>query len=236
MFKNNLEGENVYSIDRDGQIELYTKNLINELKNFNFDFILKQEDEKKVENKSIKFIQRLANLFELSQHDNKGVLKKIAETYRKNNSDKTEIREFLAIAKKFNESQKNDGHEDLTSTYNHGRLQPAIENIKKEIGGEIIKFKDSYQKIKEQVENIETLNKEEKIRLKQKIKEQTDSLILNKEEKNKSITQRYIELEKNIKFSNKKNLVPYIFIVKFLENFSKQYSEAISKLDKKIQI
>ncbi len=236
VIKNDLEGENVYSIDKDAQIELYTKNLINELRRFNLGFILEQKDEKIVEDKSAKFIQRLANLFELSQYDNKGVLRKIVETYKKNNNDQAEIREFLAIAKKFNESQKNDGQKDLTNIYNHGRLQPALENIKKEIGGEIIKFKDSYQKIKEQVDNIESLNKEEKTKLKQEIKKQTDSLILNEEEKNKSITQRYIELEKNIKFSNKKNLVPYIFIVKFLENFSKQYSEAILELDKKIQI
>lgn len=206
-------------MDRSGQIELYFKSLVSEIKGFNFESLIKENSNNKNEDKSKKFINRLANLFELNNNNSTEIIKKVRAMCTKE-EDVLLLRNFVDISKKFKE-EKYSG-KGLPNVYNEGHLQVAIENLKKEINAEQEQLKNSYNEISEEMKKIKTMSEEEKEKLMDKI----DQEIISK----KTMIDQFLSShqEINSQDENCHDLPIYIFISKFKENFINPFCKKLS--------
>ena len=217
--------ENFNILDKSGQVELYFKSLINEIKGFNFESFLNEKDDQKSENKSKKFINRIANLFELSGNNKLEIIRKTRELCQ-NKEELLLLRNFIDISKKFKEEKHNG--KGLENVYNDGHLQIAVENLKKEIGREQELLKNSYLEISNKMKDLSNMNKEEKIELINKI----DQEIYSK----KDMIDNFLKSHKEINNENEgnKDLPIYIFISKFKENFINPFCEKMANFKKEL--
>lgn len=219
------EQENFNILDKSGQVELYFKSLINEIKGFNFDSFLNEKDDQKNENKSKKFINRIANLFELSGNNKLEIIRKTRELCQ-NEEELLLLRNFIDISKKFKEEKHNG--KGLENVYNDGHLQIAVENLKKEIGREQELLKNSYLEISNEMKKINDMSQEEKANLVGKI----DQEIYSK----KDMIDNFLKNHKEINNENEENkdLPIYIFISKFKENFINPFCEKMLNFKKEL--
>jgi hypothetical protein len=221
IIKNSLGEEQFNSLGREAQIELYFKNLISEIKNFNLEEDLKEEE---FNTKSSKFINRLANLFELNNNDNQEMMMQVKKISKNDPEKKKLLREFLKISNEFKSEKKEvERGQGLSLYFNDGKLQPSLEKLKKEIS--IVEFNivNDYKKIKNMVSENED---------KEKIKQEIYSSI----NKNKNFISEYLNLYKEINFSDKnyKDLPLYIFINRFNENYIIPFCEKLEKINKEL--
>ncbi|PKM91455.1 hypothetical protein CVU82_02565 [Candidatus Falkowbacteria bacterium HGW-Falkowbacteria-1] len=230
VIKNKLsenENEDFNILDRSGQIELYFKNLSSEIKNFNLDHILDKikEGDEGVENKSKKFINRLANLFELNNNNPREVIGK-ARRSCKSEEDVFLLRRFIDISKNFTE--KEPSGEGLTNVLDDGELQASVEKLKEIIDKEINGITKSYQSIIEKTKNIENIEEEER-----------KDLIINIE--NEILSKRiminnFLNYHEDIDKTDEgyKDLPLYIFINEFKDNFVEPFCKKLSDIDNKL--
>ncbi len=210
------EQENFNILDKSGQVELYFKSLINEIKGFNFESFIEGKNEQKNEDKSKKFINRLANLFELSENNKLEIIRKTRELC-KNEEELLLLRNFIDISKKFREEKH--GGKGLENVYDDGHLQIAVENLKKEISREQELLKDAYFQISKEMKNISNMDRNEKNNLIDKI----DNEIYSKKNMIDNFLKSHQEI--NNEDESHKDLPIYIFISKFKENFINPFCE-----------
>ena len=219
------EQEDFNILDKSGQVELYFKSLVNEIKGFNFESFLEEGGEAGNENKSKKFINRIANLFELNDNNKLEIIKK-TRGLCKNEEEVLLLRNFIDISKKFKEEKyKGKG---LENVYNDGHLQIAVENLKKEISREQKILKDSYLEISNEMKKASLMNEKERLDLINKI----DQEIYSK----KDMIDNFLKNHKEINSENEgnKDLPIYIFISKFKENFINPFCEKMANFKKEL--
>ncbi len=222
IIRNSLEGEEFNSLDREGQIELYFKNLISEIENFSLEKSLREEEEN-LDIKSNKFISRLANLFELNNNDNREIMMQVKKMSEDDPGKIKLLREFLKVSNEFKSKKREGGGQGLSIYFNDGKLQPSLEKLKEEISRAKSNIISDYRKIK----NMIAENQD---------KEKTRQEIYNSIHKNRNIINEYLSLYKEINFSDKdyKDLPIYIFINRFNENYIIPFCQRLEKINKEL--
>jgi hypothetical protein len=210
------ETEKFNILDKEGQVELYFKNLSTEIKGFDFEEALKNN----TKDKSDKFINRLTNLFELNGRDSVKLIKEVKKLC-KTPDDILLLRSFIDISRNFKNDNKESGI-GLTNVLNEGHLQPSIENLKKEIIPEQESLVDEYKKMEEKIKNKENLNKEEII-------SDIHEIINNKKEMISKYTELYKEIDKT------QDLPLYIFISKFNTNFLEPFCKKMAEFSQELK-
>ncbi|MFA5420705.1 MAG: hypothetical protein WC280_01605, partial [Patescibacteria group bacterium] len=211
------ETEKFSILDKEGQVELYFKNLSTEIKDFNFESALLSDPK----NKSDKFINRLANLFELKGGDSVKLIREV-KTLCKTPEDKLLLRNFIDISRHFKDSKVEKSGLGLTNILNEGHLQPSIENLKKEIIPEQNNLITEYRNIEEKIGNLENENKDEIIK-------EIQLTINSKKELIDKYTSLYKEVDKS------KDLPLYIFISKFNTNFLEPFCKKLAEISQELK-
>ncbi|MFA7364749.1 MAG: hypothetical protein WCZ12_00080 [Patescibacteria group bacterium] len=218
VIENELSETEKFSIlDKEGQVELYFKNLSTEIKDFNFESALLSDPK----NKSDKFINRLANLFELKGGDSVKLIREV-KTLCKTPEDKLLLRNFIDISRHFKDSKVEKSGLGLTNILNEGHLQPSIENLKKEIIPEQNNLITEYRNIEEKIGNLENENKDEIIK-------EIQLTINSKKELIDKYTSLYKEVDKS------KDLPLYIFISKFNTNFLEPFCKKLAEISQELK-
>ncbi len=218
VIENELSETEKFSIlDKEGQVELYFKNLSTEIKDFNFESALLSDPK----NKSDKFINRLANLFELKGGDSVKLIREV-KTLCKTPEDKLLLRNFIDISRHFKDSKVEKSGLGLTNILNEGHLQPSIENLKKEIIPEQNNLITEYRNIEEKISNLENENKDEIIK-------EIQLTINSKKELIDKYTSLYKEVDKS------KDLPLYIFISKFNTNFLEPFCKKLAEISQELK-
>lgn len=220
----NNEQENFNILDKGGQVELYFKNLSSEIKDFNFDSFMEKEL-LEAEDKSKKFINRLANLFELNDNSQIEVVR-MTRKLCESDEDNLLLRNFIDISKKFNEEKRSG--QGLNNIFNEGHLQIAIENLKKEITREQEALKTSYLDIVKKIKDIDEMSLDEKKDLSDKIDEEINS--------KREMIDKFLKSNQEINNEEEKahDLPIYIFISKFKENFINSFCEKMVEIKKEL--
>jgi hypothetical protein len=220
IIRNSLEGERFNSLGREAQIELYFKNLISEIENFSLEKSLKEKD---INTKSNKFISRLANLFELNNNDNREIMMQVKKISEGDPKKRKLLREFLKVSNEFKSKNRKEKGQGLSMYFNDGKLQPSLEKLKEEISIAKSSIINDYRKIKSMITEKEN---------KEKIKQE----IYNSIHKNRDIIDEYLNLYKEINFSDEdyKDLPIYIFINRFNENYVIPFCQRLEKLNKEL--
>ena len=241
LSENNLENFNI--LDREGQIELYFKNLAEEIKYFNFEASLdgyeKLGEKYYSQDKAGKFINRLANLFELNNNNAKEIIFKAGRISANDLEKRKLLKEFLNIFNSFSENIKLRDFDNFKNDTQEGQIiekkvlevldnediQDSVEKLKKTITSEIKNLINTYKEIKEELEISE-----KNIEFQKSFCNKIDTIIQEKEKIAKILLSDYknIDISKN----NYKNLAPYIFSVKFIQNYLQPFTEKIEKLKK----
>jgi hypothetical protein len=236
IIKNSLSEkseENFNILDKEAQTELYIKNLLEEIKGFNFDSTLesiKEKGEEFYENdKSKKFAFRLANLFELNHNNAKEIISRSKKIIGNDDEKINTLRSFIKIAKEFSKTPQEDKEVDknnkgLTNIFNEGHLQESILKLQEKIEFEKKDIINIYSNIENKYKNLKFLSEPEKENFKKEItqkiseKENTISEFLNY---NKSIDKR-----KNYY----KDLPLYTFIIIFRDNYIEPFCKKMQKI------
>jgi hypothetical protein len=243
LSENPLENFNI--LDREGQIELYFKNLAEEIKYFNFEASLdnyeKLGETYYSQDKAGKFINRLANLFELNNNNAREIIFKAGRISANDLEKRKLLKEFLNISNSFSENIKlgdfdnfeNDTQEgqkiekNVLEVLDNEDIQDSIEKLKKTITPEIKNLITTYRDIEQELENTDENNI-----LKENLHNKIDTIIQEKEKIAKILLNDYknIDISKN----NYKNLAPYIFSIKFIQNYLQPFTKKIEKFKKEL--
>ncbi len=246
IIKNSLsenEKEDFYILDKEAQIELYTKNLIKEIGDYNLDSTLKNLEKEGEEfyqkDKSKKFAFRLANLFELNNNNPKEIISKYREIAGNDDKGINNLKILLQIGKEFNkipeenqteEPEKNqEEKKGLTNILNEGHLQESVAKLQEKIESQRKDIVNIYSEIQKKYKDIKSLSKAEKI----KFKEEIATKIAEKEEMISEFLNYNEEINKKEYY---KDLPIYTFTTIFknnyIEPFCKKMEEISNQLDK----
>lgn len=243
LSEDSLEDFNI--LDREGQIELYFKNLTEEIKHFNFEASLenyeKFGEEYYSKDKAGKFINRLANLFELNNNNAREIIFKAGRISVNDLEKRKLLKEFLNISNSFSENIKlgdfdnfeNDTREgkkiekDVLEVLDSEDVQDSVEKLKKTINSEIKNLISTYKNIEKEIKETDENND-----LKENLYNKINSIIQEKEKIAKILLSDYknIDISKN----NYKNLAPYIFSVKFIQNYLHPFTKKIEKFKEEL--
>jgi hypothetical protein len=232
-------------LDREGQIELYFKNLAEEIKYFNFEASLegyeKLGEKYYSQDKAGKFINRLANLFELNNNNAKEIIFKAGRISANDLEKRKLLKEFLNIFNSFSENIKLRDFDNFKNDTQEGQIiekkvlevldnediQDSVEKLKKTITSEIKNLINTYKEIKEELEISE-----KNIEFQKSFCNKIDTIIQEKEKIAKILLSDYknIDISKN----NYKNLAPYIFSIKFIQNYLQPFTKKIEKFKKEL--
>ncbi|HOZ53538.1 MAG TPA: hypothetical protein PK142_02575 [bacterium] len=240
---NPLEDFNV--LDREGQIELYFKNLAEEIKHFNFEASLenyeKFGEEYYSRDKAGKFINRLANLFELNNNNAREIIIKAARISDKDLEKKKLLKEFLNLSNSFSENIELGDFDNFENDTKEGKeieknvlevlgnkdIQDSVEKLKETIAPEIKNLISTYKNIKQELENIDENNE-----LREDLYNKIEGIIQEKEKIAKILLSDYKNID--ISENNYKNLAPYIFSVKFIQNYLHPFTKKIEKFKEEL--
>ncbi|HKK54526.1 MAG TPA: hypothetical protein VJ926_03340 [Patescibacteria group bacterium] len=236
IIKNSLSEkseENFNILDKEAQTELYIKNLLEEIKGFNFDSTLKDIKEKGEEfyesDKSKKFAFRLANLFELNHNNTREIILRSKEIIGNDNEKMNTLRSFMKIAKEFSKIPKEDNEIDenddgLTNVFNEGHLQESIIRLQEKIEFEKKEIINIYSNIENKYNNLSSLSKSEKEDLKKEITQK----IFEKE----NTIGEFLDYNKNINKEKNyyKDLPLYTFIIIFRDNYIEPFCKKMKKI------
>lgn len=218
------KNENFNILDRSGQVELYFKNLSSEIKSFNFEYVLDKikEGDSEIEDKSKKFINRLANLFELNNNNPREVIIRARKSC-KNEEDIFLLRRFIDISKNFTE--KEPSGEGLTNILDDGELQASVEVLKGIVSKEINEITESYKNIEEKTKSIENIGKKERKDLITEI----EGEIMSK----RNMINNFLSYHEDIDKADEgyKDLPLYIFINEFKDNFVEPFCKKLSDIN-----
>jgi len=238
--------ERFNTLDRDGQIELYFKNLSEEIKDFNLESFLKNYEEHGEEyyskSKAGKFINRLANLFELNDNNAREIFFTAGRISANDPEKRKLLREFLDISSKFSANMRLGELSDFNDDSQAGQrikkkvievldtpdIQNSVEKLKETISLETKSLLYTYQKINKELEKAKN-----DPRLKNDLYQEIEKVIDKKERISKALLQDYQDID--ISHNNYKNLAPYIFTIKFIQNYLHPFVYKMEEIKKKLK-